>query len=226
MTRLRILKYIINPVLFLTIHMAKAQTSDTVPGQPHRLTIGAGYDIGKKMWSRFQHGNIDEIHLNFSRDNHSLSIFYGVENMPYATNRYRFQSTGRYFKIEYAYNFFENWGNMHNEINVGLRYAKSHFDYHIIEIQIINPRNPSEELTYYPRITLPNLHAQWLELTANIKVEILPRLYVELYISGKRFLSGTKPENFDLIYIPGFYQTNISGFGFGLGYGIAYHFGL
>ncbi len=226
MIRSHIWKYIISPLLFFAGHFLLAQTPDTLPVKRHHYKIGLGYDIGKKIWSQTLNGNIDQIHLNFNRDNHSLTLYLGRENMPYVTNRYDFITAGQYFKLEYAYNFFENWGDMQNEINIGIRYAQSFFNYDLRQIQIINPRDPSSEISVNPGLIFNNLQARWIELTANTKVEIFPRFYVELFISGKRFLSGTQPANFDLIYIPGFYQTNISGFGFGLGYGIAYRFGF
>ncbi len=226
MTASNIWRYIISFVFLLATVKTIAQQDTISPVKKSRpYAIRIGYDIGKKIWSGINRGNIDEIHLQFSRRKNIIGFYAGTERMPYVHPEYQFVTKGRYIKIEYAYNFYENWGDMHNAITLGFRYGRAFFDYHITSVSTA-PQAFWPQRVMDTDIRYNNLNAHWLETTASVKTEIFHGFFLELYVSGKYFLNGSHPANFDILYIPGFYRTNISRFGFGLGYGISYRIGL
>ncbi|NPA43236.1 MAG: hypothetical protein GXO27_04310 [Chlorobi bacterium] len=219
-------RFIIN-LFIIIIPLITGAQADTLARKFPRISvtgIRVGYDIGKKAWSLYKEGNIDEINVYVNFGNHILGIRGGREDMPVRFPLYGFHTTGTYFKAEYAYNFYENWPGMRNEITVGVRYGTARFDYrldYLIRLPVSPLYSPD---TLYPGTRWNGLRARWLEASASVKAEIYKGFFLELHVSGKYFLGGTRPENFGLVYIPGFYITNISRFGFGLGYGISYFF--
>ncbi len=218
------LKFIIKAFILTFTLSASAQKADSLSIKPQKINFSfrVGYDMGKKIWSRYKNGNIDEVNLNVIRKNNIIGFIYGRENMPYISQRYRFLTGGQYYKIEYSYNFFENWNNMRNEITLGMRYARAFFDYNLQAYTRIPVTAQLPVAEIEPNRRYENLTASWMEVTSSVKAEIFKNIFLELHVCGKILLQGKQPENFGLIYIPGFYTTNVSGFGFGLGYGISY----
>ncbi len=210
----------------LIISVLHAQSDSVSVQKEKKYGLRIGYDIGKKIWSRYKGGNIDEFNLHFSYKNHIIGVIAGKEDMIYDSERYNFSTNGTYFKLEYAYNFYENWEGTENEITLGIRYGHASFDYVLHKFQRIPASTVLPAVYEYPEKTYSGLHAHWLEVVSSIRAEIFHGLYLELHVSGKYFIKGTQPENFGMVYVPGFYTTNISHFGFGLGYGISYHFGF
>jgi len=217
--------FIISIPIFFTFAHAQA---DSARRYSRYLPTGIriGYDAGKKIWSIYHQGNIDEFNMHINFHKHIAGFRWGRESMPYHAFRYTFFTTGQYWKIGYSYNFYDNWPGMRNEITVGLRYGAARFDYRLTSLTRI-PLSPLFSTDTVPlNRTYRGLKARWLETVALVRAEIWKGLFLEIHAEGKVFLNGTPPENFGLIYIPGFYTTNISGFGFGLGYGISYFFDL
>ncbi len=222
------LKFIINILTLLSGTTLLFAQADSIVSNEKKASLGLrpAYDIGKKIWSRYRGGNIDQIALHLNYNNHIAGIVWGKEQMPFTTDRYDFFTSGSYFKLEYAYNFYENWPGTSNEITLGIRYAHATFDYTLYRFQ----RIPSVPVFMPADETFSRefkrLDAHWLEITSAVRAEIFRGLYLELHISGKYYLNGKRPQNFGLIYIPGFHTTNVSKFGFGLGYGISYYLRL
>jgi len=217
------LKYIISILGLLTFFTGNAQKKDSLP-PALRPGVRLGYDVGKKLWALSKKGNVDEFQLTFNYRNHRLSVIYGKENMPYVHPRYVFRAQGNYFKAGYAYNFYDNWGDMRNDITLGVHLARASFGY-MLQSAVRIPLSPvfsPEEIILNKSYT--GLHATWIEAVSSVRAEIFKGLFLELHVSGKYYLSGTPPENFGLVYIPGFYTTNISRFGFGMGYRVSYLF--
>lgn len=228
MTAWRTYGFIINLLLATSLFgqtRKKPARSGILQGLKHAY-LRIGYDAGKKIYAKLNGGNMDAAYLNLGYRNHILELFGGREQMPYVHPSYTFVTTGTYYKIGYAYNFYENWAGMHNEITLGLRYGNARFSYDLqrVAYDAPSPGMPAYVWTGHRQYT--GLHAGWIEVGATLKAEIFHGFYLDLFLSGKRLLGGARPGNFDLLYVPGFFRTNVSGFGFGLGYGISYRLGL
>ena len=229
MTHWRTYAFIISlfPVLFLHGQDNGKDTKSTSFGDIlHQTYVRIGYDAGKKIYARLNGGNMDVAYLNLGYKNHILEFFVGKEAMPYVHQNYMFQTAGSYFKLGYAYNFYDNWGNMHNEITLGLRYGSANFAYDLQGFSFSAPAEIMSSYEWTGHHAYPGLYASWIEIGASVKAEIFHGLYLDLFVSGKRMAKGIPPQNFGLLYVPGFFKTNVSGFGFGLGYGVSYRFGF
>ena len=192
----------------------------------HAFYLRTGYDVGKKIWSRYRQGNIDHLYLLAGYGNHMLEWTGGKEIMPYRHPTFSMMASGYYWKVGYHYNFYDNWGDMHNEITLGVRYGHANFSYELRDIRIDYP--PPYEGTYLNPgpLYFPHLRAWWLELATAVRAELFHHFYLDLMIAGKWMPRIPQAANMTAVYVPGFYQTNISHFGFGLGYGISYRFGF
>jgi len=197
-----------------------------LPSGLKHIYVRIGYDIGQKIYARINNGNIDAAYFHLAYKNHILEFTGGKVLMPYHHSFYAFVTAGNFNNIGYAYNFYENWGKMRNEITLGFRYGTANFSYDIQQIYIPSSLPEMPDYHWVGHRYIHRLHANWVEVEASIKAEIYRGLFLDLFIMGKRMIGSTKPENFDILYVPGFNRTNISKFGFGLGYGISYRFGL
>ena len=214
------LKYIISIVLTGIFWSVSAQWDSLPPAE--RPGIRLAYDIGKKAWSVYRGGNIDDIRLTLQYRDHRLDMTFGRENMPYEHEWYRLQADGYYWKAGYAYNFFENWGDMRNDVTLGMAVAKARFDYRLLSYTRLPLTPVFDPVTVETDEYYPGLSAFWLEVTSAVRAELWKGLFLELHVSGKYMLRGSGDDRVGLVYVPGFYTTNISRFGFGLGYKISY----
>ncbi|NPA46727.1 MAG: hypothetical protein GXO24_05875 [Chlorobi bacterium] len=216
-------------LLALAVAPAQTDTSAVKKTSPFagRMHLRLGYDIGKKIWSHYRHGNIDQAYLNLGYGNHIFELTAGTETMPYTHPTFSLVSEGRYWKAGYHYNFYDNWGDMHNEITLGIRYARAAFDYRLDQIHIDYPA-PYDHWSYTRNgsVRFDRLHAWWLELTTAVRAELFHNLYLDLYVSGKWMPRTPQAGDMTAVYVPGFYRTNVSHFGFGLGYALSYRFGF
>ena len=190
------------------------------------VKIRLGWDIGKFIWAKLQ----DSQSLDFSvglrfYKNYSLVLEGGNEDHLTDTSLMTYHTRGNYFKLGIDYNLYDNWLDMNNEINIGFRYARAHFDYLLNRYRTNQPG-----AIYTPQIIEVNqafekVNAGWFEITTNIQVEIWHHFYIGYALSLKYLLSYQNPENFEVTYIPGFFERNTySNFGFGMGYFISYQF--
>lgn len=139
-----------------------------------------------------------------------------------------FTTSGNYLKLGFDYNMYENLKGMNNYITVGLRFASSSHS-HILNNYTILDRTrfwPGSDLSINDGFATgdrPNLNAQWFEVVAGFKVQLLKNIYMGLSLRLNRLLSDKVPENFDNIYIPGFNKkTEDNKFGAGFNYTLTY----
>ncbi|MFY9242648.1 MAG: DUF6048 family protein [Polaribacter sp.] len=129
---------------------------------------------------------------------------------------------GSYIRLGFNYNAYENWLDMNNEILLGYRYGFSLFD------QTLNSFTPNVNSTYFPGtavttpITSADLNAHWSELMLGVKVETFKNLFVSFNVSYKILMSVTEPENFKVLFSPGFNRIFESNTGFGFNYTLSY----
>ncbi|WP_233265925.1 DUF6048 family protein [Formosa sp. L2A11] len=149
---------------------------------------------------------------------------FGNENKNTNTEFYDATTKGSYFKAGIDYNAYQNWLDMKNMIYSGFRIGASTFNQTLnsytvyTEDQYWTPQYSSSDA-----IEQDGLNAVWAELIGGLKVEILTNLYIGAHIEFKMLLSQSEPDNFENLYIPGYYKTYDSvDIGFGYGYSITY----
>jgi len=131
-------------------------------------------------------------------------------------------SKGRYVRLGFNYNTYENWLDMNNEIFVGYRYGFSIFN------QTLNSYAPNVSSTYFPAnivntaITQSRLNAHWSEFVFGFKVETFKNFFVSASFSYKVLMSAKEPENFKTLFSPGFNRIFESSTGFGFNYTVSY----
>ena len=153
-----------------------------------------------------------------------LAAELGVEEKTSSTDFLNVTTSGSYLKAGIDYNLYRNWLDMENMIYSGFRVGASTFSHarnsYLVysQNQYWTPQFSSDETKDFDGLT-----AIWAELIFGIKAEVLNNLFFGLNVQFKTLLSETEPDNFENIYIPGFYKTYDSGaFGFGIGYNISY----
>ena len=143
-----------------------------------------------------------------------------------------FTTNGTYYKLGFDYNMFENWEGMDNHVTVGLRYATSSHDQFLNNYTILDRTRFWEGSNMpvsngFATGARPNLNAQWFEVAIGFKVQLFQNIYMGLSLRLNRLLNDKQPENFDNIYIPGFYKkTEDNTFGAGFNYTLTYRLPL
>lgn len=158
-----------------------------------------------------------------------LAIELGNEKTTKQSEQINFTTSGSYYKIGIDYNMYENWEGMNNNVHLGFRIASSSHN-HLINNYTLLDRTP-----FWPNFDTPinagfatgeraNLNAQWFEIVAGFKVQLLNNIYLGLSLRLNRLLSDSIPDNFDNIFIPGFNQkTDENKFGGGFNYTLTYN---
>ena len=149
---------------------------------------------------------------------------FGAEKKTEYNDFYNATTQGSYFKVGVDYNTYSNWLDMDNMIYGGLRLGASTFSqtlnsYSIYtENQYWSPQFSSSDLKEYNGLT-----ALWAELVVGLKVQIANNLFLGAHLQLKGLIAQSEPDNFENLYIPGFYKTYDSiGIGVGYGYTISY----
>src|SRR5699024_4841979 len=71
--------------------------------------------------------------------------------------------------------------------------------------------------------TFDNLNLHWIEFQFGVKAELFKNLFLGLHVEVKASISETQPDNFGILYAPGFNRTyDNSSFGVGYGYSLTY----
>ncbi|MDT0643311.1 DUF6048 family protein [Zunongwangia sp. F363] len=191
-----------------------------------KFGLRAGVDLSKLLRTALQD---DYSGLEIVGDYRVYKNFYaaaeiGNEKITFAEGLITATSTGSYIKVGGDYNAYENWLDMQNSIFVGLRYGFATFSQDLEEYTIYTTTSYFE-----PDVRTPEdgettgLTANWIELIAGIKVEVLNNLFLSANVQLKRRIGQSTPPNFDNLSIPGFNRTyDDSSFGVGFGYTISY----
>lgn len=199
-------------------------TQDSLPAVKQPVKIRFGFDLGKYVWARLNNSTSYDFYAdaNFYK-NYYLIVETGTETHQTETSLLKYQTKGNYYKIGIDYNMYENWLDMDNDITVGVRYAFADFDYLLQAYRINQP-----DAAFTPQMNEVNqkfdhLSAQWLDITGKIQAETFRHLYIGYAVSLKYLLNYSSIDNFEVSYIPGFFERNAySRFGFGMQYFISY----
>ena len=172
---------------------------------------------------------IGDLRLN---QNFFIALELGAIESTQQIEQVNFTTNGTYYKLGFDYNMFENWEGMDNHVTVGLRYATSSHDQFLNNYTLLD-RTRFWEGSNRPISNgfatglRPNLNAQWFEVAVGFKVQLLKNIYMGLSLRLNRLLNDKIPENFDNIYIPGFYKkTEDNNFGAGFNYTLTYRLPL
>lgn len=132
-------------------------------------------------------------------------------------------SRGSYIKAGANLNVYENWFGMNNLIYIGGRVAFSSFSQELNSFTIATTSPLFGDDTRFESREFNGLNTTWLEFQLGLQTELFSNLYLGVNVQLKRSLSRTQPENFELIFIPGFGETTDgSQFGAGFGYTLSY----
>ena len=203
----------------------KEEKKDSIPPKIERYGLRLGIDLNKITRS-FYDKNYKGLELVGDyrlTKNYYLAAEIGNENKTTEDTQLNTSAKGTFIKVGFDYNSYENWLNMENMVYLGLRYGVSSFSqdlnsYRIYDTSTYFPENPS----YSSGAKYAGLSAQWIEVVAGIKAEVIKNLYVGFSFRLNNLIYNKKPDNFDNLYIPGFNRTYDGNFGVGFNYTVSY----
>ena len=158
-------------------------------------------------------------------DNLYLATEYGSTDRYIEDENINFNSIGKYLKIGFDFNMFNNWVGMDNSIYIGLRYASSSFSNILTCYTIRSSDAYFSNLVDndFENITHNNLNGNWFEIVTGVKVETFKNIYLGVSLRLNKLLSDSKPSNFDNLFIPGFNKvTDDNTWGSGFNYTLTY----
>jgi hypothetical protein len=205
--------------------IAQEKKKDSIPVKTERFGIRFGADLFKLSRSLYDknYKGIEFVGDYRLTKNHYLAVELGNENKTTDDIYMNFTTKGTYIKAGFDYNSYENWLNMQNIIYVGLRYGVSTFSQTLNSYEIYNTNHYFQEnATIISGKKYDGLSAQWIEVVAGMKAEIIHNIYVGFSVRFNKLMANNKPDNFDNLYIPGFNRTYNGNFGVGFNYTISY----
>jgi len=224
-------KYIISSLFLLcSIFFSKAQETgqktDSIKKETYALRIG--FDVSRPITQLIQQEDLGfEVTADYRlTTNWYAALELGTASEPSHEDYIKFHTKGKYMKLGFNYNTYQNVGNMRNEIFIGLRYGYSHFQQHLISITPVASQAYFDTVTLKPNTLYDNLSAHWGAFHVGLKVEVLKNVFLSSSIHFKKLISDTKPDNFANLYIPGFNSVLLNNNGIGFNYTISYAFPL
>lgn len=220
------LKFCISILFFTVSILANAQketTKDSIKLKD-KFGIRLGIDISKPTITAFNN-NIKGFELVADyrlKKNIYIATELGFYNRDTEEDYISYNTKGSYIKVGGNFNLYQNWGNMNNEVYIGIRYGFSNFS------QTLNSYSANFNGTYFnpflvtPNQQFDNLTAHWTAIVIGLKVETLTNLYLGSSINLKKMISQTQPTNFKNLYIPGFERVYLNNTGFSFNYTISY----
>ena len=221
------LKFIFSLSLVCISLLGNAQTKDTAKVMyPERYGLRVGVDLHKIARSFYEK---DYRGFEVVGDYRLSKRFYiageiGNEDKTVDDTKINFTTKGTYIKVGFDYNSYQNWLDMENIISVGLRYGVSSFSQTLNSYEIYDPNNKyfGEPPTVFPNEEYKGLSAQWVEVVAGVKVEVVNNIFVGFSFRLNRMVTQKQPSNFENLYIPGFNRTYNGDFGVGFNYTVSY----
>ena len=207
------------------INIEKGIAIDSIPPKKERYGLRVGVDFFKLSRSFFEkeYKAIEFVGDYRITRRHFLAAEIGNENKTVNEDQLNFTTKGTFLKVGFDYNSFVNWGTMENVISIGLRYGASSFSQTLNSYQVYNT-NPyfGETPVVLSGSKYDGLSAQWIEVVAGMKAEVLKNIFVGFSFRLNRLLSQKTPDNFGNLYIPGFNRTYNGDFGAGFNYTVSY----
>lgn len=220
-------KYIFSSILLTVSVFVVAQTKqpkDSIQPKTEKYGLRVGVDLFKlsrSFWEKDYRGIELTGDFKLTRK-HYIAAEIGNESKTVEESNFNFTTKGTYLKAGFDYNAYENWAGMQNQIFLGMRYGISSFSQTLNSYSIYNTNHYFAENTVYEGQKYEGLSAQWAEIVAGVKAELINNLYLGFSIRLNYLIGNKKPENFDNLYIPGFNRTYNGKFGAGFNYTISY----
>lgn len=203
----------------------EAKKVDSIKPKTERYGLRLGVDLFKlsRTFTEKDYRGLELVGDFKLTRKHYLAAEIGNENKTVDDARLNFTTKGTYIKAGFDYNAYQNWFGMHNMIYVGLRYGVSTFSQTLNTFSVYNPHPYfGASTTLVSGDKYDSLSAQWIEVVAGVKAEIVQNLYVGFSLRLNNLITNKTPENFDNLYIPGFNRTYGGKFGAGFNYTISY----
>lgn len=203
----------------------EVKKKDSIKPKTERYGLRVGIDLNKLSRSFYDksYKGLELVGDFKLTRKHYLAVELGNENKTTDDAKLNFTTKGTFLKAGFDYNMYENWTGMNNMLYVGMRYGVSSFSQTLNTYSIYNA-NP-----YFGEAPIKEsgekyngLSAQWIEVVAGLKAEVIKNLYVGFSVRLNDLVSNKTPENFDNLYIPGFNRTYGGKFGAGFNYTISY----
>ncbi len=224
-----ILKFTFSTCLVLLSFLSTAQEKtntqkDTVPVKKEAYGLRMGIDLSKPIRAAFDkdYKGLELVGDYRLTRRHYLAGELGNEDKTVNEDYLNFTTKGSYIKVGFDYNAYENWLDMQNMIYFGVRYGFSTFSQTLNSYEIYTTDHYFNESPVYPGEKYDGLTAQWIEVVAGVKVELVKNLYAGFSLRLNRLISQKKPDNFDNLYIPGYNRTYDGNFGAGFNYTVSY----
>lgn len=230
MNRMYIFKYIISFILLLSANLSWAQKDSLQLVEKDSLkprlikSIRVGVDLSRSVIQLAQKQEIGfEIAVDVRLKNKwYIAAEFGNESEPGKEDYIQFYTKGRYAKLGFNYNTYENLQGMNNEVYIGLRYGFSSFQQDLISYSALDLDHYFGDYSTNPNTTYKGLSAHWVALHFGLKVETLPNLFLSAGIHFNKLLSDKKSEGIDNLYIPGFGKVLLNRNAVGFNYTISY----
>jgi hypothetical protein len=203
----------------------EVKKADSIKPKTERYGLRLGVDLFKlsRTFTEKDYRGLELVGDFKLTRKHYLAAEIGNENKTVDDDRLNFTTKGTYLKAGFDYNAYQNWLGMHNMIYVGLRYGVSTFSQTLNTFSVYNPHPYfGASPTLVSGDKYDGLSAQWIEVVAGVKAEIVQNLYVGFSLRLNNLITNKTPENFDNLYIPGFNRTYGGKFGAGFNYTISY----
>jgi len=224
MRKALILLFCISLLGFTNLYAQEEDHQDTLKiKSPYGIRVGG--DIGKLARTA-----IDKDYRGFSitGDMRISKKFYvaaelGNEKKHWNKDQLSADIEGSYLKAGIDYNAYNNWLDMNNAIYVGFRYGYSNFKETLYSYRVYTTDKLLPSEIREVNQTFDNLDLHWLEFQFGIKAELFKNLFLGLNLEVKASITEKRPENFGVLYAPGFNRTyDNSSFGVGYGYTLTY----
>lgn len=220
-------KFIISFFLMLLpiFGLTQEKKKDSIPSKTERYGIRFGVDLIKLSRSIYDknYQGLELVGDYRLTKNHYLAVELGNENKTTEDNYLNFNTKGTYFKAGFDFNSYENWLDMQNIIYVGMRYGISSFSQTLNSYEVYTTSHYFDEnTTYISGNKFDGLSAQWIEVVAGMKAEVIHNIYVGFSVRFNKLTVNNRPDNFDNLYIPGFNRTYNGSFGVGFNYTVSY----
>lgn len=224
MRKALILLFCISLLGYTNLWAQQEVITDTIPiKKPYGLRVGT--DISKLARTA-----ISDDYSGFSvngdiriSNKFYVAAAFGSEKKEWDKDFLRADIEGNYFKVGLDYNAYNNWLDMNNAIFVGFRYGYSGFKETLHSYRVYNSNSELPTEIREVNEVFDNLNLHWLEFQFGIKTELFKNIFLGLHIELKTSISETPPDNFGILYAPGFNRTyDTSSFGIGYGYTLTY----
>ena len=224
-----ILKYFINflIIIYCLSSFSQERTKDSLFKSTYGLKVGVDLSKQIRMLTEPDYKGLVLIGDYRIFDKIYIAFEIGSEEKFIENEVLNFQTNGSFIKGGINYNVFKNFGNLENEIYVGMRLATSKFDHQINSFYTYNIDQYWNDNLIESSIDFDNLSASWFEFIVGFNAQVVKNFYMGINLRVKRILNQDQPNNFTNLYIPGFNKVlENNNVGVGISYNIQYQIPL